>query len=171
MTKAKGYSIWLIPTDNIYKKLHQIVLQLSKKYSTPSFEPHITLLDGFLGSKEEILSNTEQLTHLIRPFTIRLTHADYLDQYFRCLFLRAEKTIELMNANDKAREIFNRKQDPKFMPHLSLMYGDFTPETKEQIIETIDREFNISFNVRSIHLFSTDGKPKDWYRVGEFSLK
>ncbi|GAI00820.1 unnamed protein product, partial [marine sediment metagenome] len=33
MTIAKGYSIWLIPTGEVYRKLAEIIFQLSKKYS------------------------------------------------------------------------------------------------------------------------------------------
>ena len=56
------------------------------------------------------------------------------------------------------------------MPHLSLMYGNFPPRTKEEIIAGIGREFAISFEVRSIHLFSAEGGPEDWFRVQEFIL-
>ena len=172
MTKAKGYSLWLMPTGDVYRRLSGVILKLSEKHSTPRFEPHITLLPEIGGlSEDAIVEKTLQLSRIVSPFEIRLTHVNYLDQYFRCVFLRAEETTELKNANYKAQEIFGRLQDLKFMPHLSLMYGNLTPETKEQIIETIGREFNVIFNVANIHLFSTEGEPKDWHIIKEFELK
>ena len=171
MTKAEGYSLWLMPTDDVYRQLSETISQLSSKYSAPYFEPHVTLLGELLESEEEMLSKTEQLAGLIKPFTIKLTHVDYLDQYFRCLFLRADETNDLINANNKAREVFNRGQDSTFMPHLSLMYGDFTPKIKQQIIGDVGRDFDISFEVGNIRFCLTDGEPKDWYRVQEFALK
>jgi 2'-5' RNA ligase len=120
---------------------------------------------------KSILSKTEQLAGLLTPFVATLTHADYLDQYFRCLFIRAEETEDLINANNRASEIFSRQHDSRFMPHLSLMYGDFTSEIKQQIIGTIGKNFNMRFDVTSVHLFSTNGEPKEWHRVKEFQFK
>ena len=108
---------------------------------------------------------------LIRPYKIDLTTVDYLDVYFRCLFLKVKGTKHVMEANSTARAIFNRQQDAEYMPHLSLLYGDFSLEVKEKIIASIGSEFNMSFEVKSIHLCSTNGEPKDWYRVKEFTLK
>jgi hypothetical protein len=80
-----------------------------------------------------------------------------------------------MEANLKARKIFNRQQDPKYMPHLSLMYGNFSPIIfspiiKEEIIDSMGREFDISFEVGSISLFPTNGEPLDFCKVKEFTL-
>jgi len=171
MTRAKGYSLWLMPTGDVYVRLAEIISHLSKEYNTPQFEPHITLIGEIEGSEQEIMSKTKQLLSATNQFPINLTQVDYLNQYFRCLFLRADETVGLMDANKRAREIFSRQYDPKFMPHLSLMYGDFTLELKEQIIRETGRNFNINFNVPSVHLFSTNGEPKDWYRVTEFPFK
>jgi len=168
MTKAKGYSIWLIPAGEVYQKLSEIISQLSEKYSAPNFEPHITLLGNLIGPEEDLISKTLKLTAQLKPFKINLKKADYLDEYFKCLFIRAEKTKELIRANNIAREAFNFKPDPEYMPHLSLMYGDLSSKTKEEILADLGKEFDLSFEVRSIHLFSTTGEVKDWYRIKEF---
>jgi len=159
-----------MPSGDFYNKLTRIISQLSREYSAPNFESHITLFGDLIGSEEEILSKTSQLATLLQPFEIRLTTLDYLDEYFKCLFIRVEETKQVMDANFKAREIFNRQQDPKHIPHLSLMYGNFTPMIKEGIIAKIGRKFNIKFEVGSIHLF-TSGEPKNWRRIKEFKLK
>ncbi len=171
MTRSNGYSLWLIPSNDVYRRLTETISQLSRKYSTPKFEPHITLIGEVDDIEEELVSKTGQLASISNPFTVKLTYVDYLDQYFRCIFLRVEETDDLMMANNKARETFGRQQDPKFMPHLSLMYGNFSSELKQQVIVEIGRNFNLSFDINSVHLFSTDGEPKDWYRVREFSFK
>lgn len=168
--KAEGYSIWLIPTGEVHQKLAELISQLSKKYSSPNFEPHVTLIGDLLGVEEEIISKTSELANLLKPFEINLKKADYFDEYFKCLFIRAEKIKEIIEVNDITRKHFNLKLAPDFMPHLSLMYGDFDSETKEKILANLGKEFNISFEVKSIHLFSTTGEVKDWYKIKEFSL-
>jgi len=170
MIKAEGYSIWLMPKGEVYRKLAEIISQLSKKYSTPNFEPHFTLIGDLLGSEEEIISKTLKLAGQLKPFEIKLKKADYFDEYFKCLFIRAEKTKEIIKANNIAREIFNLNSDPEYMPHLSLMYGNLSSETKEKILADLGKEFNISFEVKSIHLFSTTGEVKAWSKVKECLL-
>jgi 2'-5' RNA ligase len=171
MSKTKGYSLWLMPIGEVYNKLNNLISELSRKYNTPHFEPHVTLIGEVLGSEEEIVLKTAQLTSVVRPYRIELGRVEYLNEYFRCLFLRVRETHEVMRANQISRKIFGRETDPKYMPHLSLMYGDFAPQIKEEIIAKIGKEIFVGFDVESIHLFSTNGEPKDWYRVKEFSLK
>lgn len=168
--KAKGYSIWLTPTGEVYRKLAEIISQLSKKYSTPNFEPHLTLIGDLIGSEEEIISKTLKLAEQLKPFEIKLKKADYFDEYFKCLFIRAGKTKEVIEANNIAREAFNLEPNPEYMPHLSLMYGDLSPEIKEEILTDLGKEFDLSFEVKSIHLFSTTGEVKDWSKVKECLL-
>jgi 2'-5' RNA ligase len=174
MTKAKGYSLWLMPSGDVYNELAGLISRLSIEYSTPNFEPHVTLIGSLEGSEEDILSKTSQLATLIHPFNIKLTTVDYLDAHFTCLFIKVEKTNDMMKANWKAKEFFSPLRGRQYMPHLSLMYGDsitIPRASKKEIIAEIGKEFGMSFEVRSIHLFSTDGEPLDWYRVKEFTLK
>jgi len=170
MIKAEGYSIWLMPSGEIYDKLAEIISQLSKKYSTPNFEPHLTLLGNLIGPEEDLISKTSKIAKQLKPFEIKLKRADYLDEYFKCLFIRAGKTKEVVEANNITREIFNLKPDPEYIPHLSLMYGDLSSKTKEGILADLGKEFDISFEVKSIHLFSTTGEVKDWSKVKECLL-
>jgi len=36
-----------------------------------------------------------------------------------------------MRTNQEARKIFDQEVDPKYMPHLSLLYGDFPSNRQE----------------------------------------
>lgn len=171
MIRVEGYSLWLMPEGEVYKRLNTLISRLSEEYSAPDFSPHVTLIGQVIGPEEEIISRTSELASFIEPYEIKLTGTGFLDEYFRCLFVRVEETAEVMGANSRAREVFGRYADPPYMPHLSLMYGDFPPETKREIISGIDDDFNISFSVESIHLFSTSGGPGNWRRVKAFALK
>ena len=169
----KEFSLWLMPTGKAYDKLKGLISKLSKKHSAPNFEPHVTLLGDIVEPEESALAKTGQLASCTNPFKIKLTGVKYLDEYFRCLFIRAEESDEIMQANRKAQEIFNKKQGQKFMPHLSLMYGNFPAETKEEIIAEIGKEFDTSFEAKSIHLILASKKigPKDWKKIKKFTLK
>ncbi|MBI5032207.1 MAG: 2'-5' RNA ligase family protein [Chloroflexi bacterium] len=170
MTRSVGLSLWLQPSGQLYDELSKTISQLSKKYGAPVFPPHVTLLGDLIGDEKEITSQAQQLASRVQPFQITLTTIDYLDAYFRCLFIRAEETPALLQANRIARSVFHRENDPSFMPHLSLLYANLEVETKQQIFKTIGREWAKAFPVNSIHLLSCDGEPKDWYRVQEFEI-
>ncbi len=160
-----------MPTGHVYSKLTRLISRLSRQWSTDNFEPHVTLLGSLLDSEEAILSRTSQLAPCIKPYEIKLTTVDYLDEFFRCLFFKVETTESVMDANLKARSFFQRRRDPKHRPHLSLMYGNLAPAAKEKIVAKIAHESHWQFEVRTIHVYSTTGKPRDWFRVREFALK
>jgi 2'-5' RNA ligase len=173
MTGTKEYSLWIIPPGNVFERLTEVISRLSQHYSTPYFEPHVTLLGDLLLPEEEMLSKTAELTGLIRPFTLHLTTVSYLHEYFRCLFIKVAKTEEVMEINQKTRTLFKREHDPQFMPHLSLMYGNFTPKIKEDIISELQEDFQIAFEVKSIYvvLSSSNIVPESWRQLRQFPFQ
>ena len=171
MTPRREYSLWLMPSGDVYDELAKLNSRLSREYGSPSFEPHVTLIGELVGPKGDILHRTSELAAIVRPYTIRLTRVGYSPEFSRCLFIKAEETDDVMQANLRARQIFGLEQESIYIPHLSLMYGRFNPEKKEEIIRRIGRKFDLSFWVNSIHLFSTGWGPENWYRVQEFVLE
>jgi len=173
MIRIREYSIWILPPEAVFDKLDYVITQISKQYSTPYFEPHVTLLGNFTLPEEEMLSKTHQLTNFLKPFTLKLTTIDYLNEYFKSLFIRVEETEKLMEAHQEARTLFNRAHDPKFFPHLSLLYGNFSRETKENIISEIGKDFQMAFEVKDIYLTvcSSNIAPKDWRKLAQFTFQ
>jgi len=171
MTSSTGFSLWLQPTGQAHNRLANIIKELSKQYHTPVFEPHVTLLGGLIGNQETLAARTVQLAKSAQPNIVILTTVDYLDEYFRCLFAVVEKTDWLTNLNAKARKLFHCEDAPEFMPHLSLMYGNFSPTTKQRIIVELGSTLDTRFQVASVQLWSTNGAPQEWYQVQEFSLE
>ena len=173
MTQTRAgqrYSLWLMPTGDVYAQLERILHELSSKYGAPEFPPHITLLGGIVGPRREVLRESASLAALIRPFTIRLEKIDYLNEYFRCLFVRAATTAPLLKAHQVARDVFGRRREPSFVPHLSLLYGDFSRSLKEGAAAELGPRLELAFKVRSLVLYSTRGEPRDWRRVAKLGL-
>ena len=164
-TKEETYSLWLMPTGQTRDGLKKLISELSKKYSTPRFEPHVTLIGEIQSLLTAARPKTEKLATLIKPFEIRLREVAYLDQYFRCVFVKAEKTTALMNAHSIAHIEFEQNNTKSYMPHLSLVYGDLATSTKRRIIHEIGKELVLDFGVTDIHLYYTGGKPKEWHPI------
>lgn len=57
--KSKGYSLWLMPREELYHKFANLIKKLAKKYNAPKFEPHITLLGQIFQSEKEVLKRAQ----------------------------------------------------------------------------------------------------------------
>ena len=159
-----------MPTGDVYDHLSRIIHQLSARYGAPQFSPHVTLLGGCVGPRRELICQAARVAAALRPFSIRLEEIDFLDEYFRCLFVHAALTEPLRKAHQAARQAFGHEREPAFMPHLSLLYGNFPRSLKEGIMAEMGPRLDVQFKVRSLHLYRTDGEPRPWRRLASFGL-
>lgn len=166
--KAKGYSLWLIPTGEIYGKFASLIKRLAEENNTPIFEPHVTLLGEIIQSEEDIVRKIEELALDQKQFPLTLTRIDYQNFYFRALFVKAEINESLLSLHNQTKMIIDMQNISPYMPHLSLLYGDLPISSKEKIIEMIGKDQTTQFTVDRIHLFKTDGEVSTWYKIKEF---
>lgn len=169
--KAKGHSLWLMPEGEVYDKLSQLIKRLAEEYNAPLFKPHVTLLGEVMQSDEDVIKRAQELASGQKPFPITLRTVDYQDFYFRTLFVTVEETEPLLSLHNRAREIFEMQVIPPYMPHLSLLYGNFPQAIKKKIIKDIGRDQTSEFTVNRVHVFKTDGEANTWYQVREFSFR
>src|SRR3989344_5644563 len=138
MSKANGYSLWLMPDDSNYKLLKNIINSVSNAYNTPSFEPHMTLIGELaISDRALVIAKTETLVTKLSALHANLKSVNQTDHFFRSLFLTAELENNLNIANTYAREIFMRQKDLQFFPHLSLAYGRLSEDVKAEISSKI----------------------------------
>lgn len=166
---SKGFTLWLIPKGEIYKKFADLIKKLGGEYGGPLFKPHVTLLGDIKLSEVEMISKTEKLVKDQKPFPITLRQIDYQEYHFRALFVRAEITDQLLTLHNQAKEIFGIQNIPPYMPHLSLLYGNYPNELKERIISGIGREQPVQWEIDTVYLIK-GGKVKEWKIVKEFPL-
>ncbi len=171
MSDAKHYSIWLMPTGAVRDELARWIGDLSREFSSPLFPPHVTLIGGLEGSEENLSAATQDLAARLRPYVVQLGDVGYLDEFYRSLFVRADKTPAVLDANAQARAVLRCENDAEYMPHLSLMYGYCEREMKEKIVARIGKRLNLSFNVTALYLYSTLGDTKGWYQVCQAVVK
>jgi 2'-5' RNA ligase len=170
MRETESYALWLVPAGELYDRLARIIADLSRKHGAPAFEPHVTLLSPIPGAEDAVAARCERLADRIEPYSIRLTKLDELNEYYRCLFVRVLETPAVVGANSEARDVFRLQQGPPYMPHLSLLYGDFSEATKYRIIESLE-SWDLEFHVDSFHLIDGRGGPADWRRLREFAFR
>lgn len=163
-----GYSINILPAGEEYNRFETLIIKLAEEYGAPLFAPHVTVLGQASPDEEAALKLVEKLVSNQQPFSVSLNKVDYQEYFFRALYVLAEKTEPLVKLHEKAKQFFGKKNEAEYMPHLSLLYGDFKPEIKEKIIKEIGREQPSVFEVKSLHLFRTEGEADEWYSVAEF---
>ncbi len=166
------YVLWFSPGGAVRARLRRLIKRLSTRYGTEAFVPHVTLLGGLAGARDDVLARSESLAHRIPPFAIRLTRADMHDYFFEALFVHIRHSPALMRANRLARSVFGKPGGKKFMPHLSLLYGDLPAAAKGAILDRSGRRFDLAFEVRHVELWAIRGRrPNQWTRVKRIPLR
>lgn len=159
-----------MPQGQIYKKFAELIKRLAKEYGGPVFQPHVTLLGETLFPEKEVINRTGQLISSQKPFQINLAEIGYEDYHFRALFVKAVITKPLLALHERAKKLFGMENSLPYMPHLSLLYGNYPAEMKEKIIAEIGKEQLSQFEISSVFL-KRGGEVKDWKTIKEFPFQ
>ena len=159
-----------MPRGDVYDRLSRIIQRLSDRYGAPQFPPHVTLLGGCVGARRDVIGKSARLAAAVRPLVLRLEEIGFLDEYLRCLFVHVALTLPLRKAHRAARQAFGRERKPAFMPHLSLLYGNFPRSVKEEIAAEMGPRLDVQFKVRSLDLWKGHDDPRNWRRVASCGL-
>ncbi len=165
MSASSVYSLWLQPNGDIAYQLQERIRKLSKKYNTPVFAPHVTLLGSLSASETELISLTRTLASSWHPIELVLTKAGYHDLFYQALFVHVKKNNALKEMRETACRLFDQSDTEPYVPHLSLLYGELSQKEKERILNIMGREFHIRFWVNSIVLMQTEGPPQQWKKI------
>lgn len=165
-----GFSLWMLPPADVGDRFRSLIADLSRRTGTPAFEPHLTLAGGIDAATERAAAaRVAPLAARLPPLPIRLTEVGTTGEYYRCLFIHAERTPLLQRAHHEACAVL--AQEPgDFMPHLSLIYGEIGAADKARIITDIGTRFDLAFTVERLALYSTAGPPPAWRRVAALAL-
>jgi len=169
------YSIWFVPAEeSVFGELQNTIDSISSRYSTPSFEPHITLMAGISGIEDSVLENTHYIASRIDRCMVAFGSVGRSKEYFRSLFVRIQKNAEIERAADLAKEVFEKYYTREYTPHLSFVYADMHDSQKDRIIEEcglvpLVRRLS-TFTIGSLSLYYTYGKVDEWQKIREFRL-
>jgi 2'-5' RNA ligase len=162
------YALWLMPSGKVYVQLTKIITELASEFSAPCFDPHVTLLGGITGEKVKIVRQCEQLADSLSPFDIHFTDLGRGDDYYRRLFIQIAQSPALLQANGRAREVFDHSGHPDYRPHVSLLYSNRPAELKGRITANGLGAKNRKCSVDRFFLIDLAGEPQNWTRIGDF---
>lgn len=166
---AKGYALWLVPAEPAFSVLASTISRFAREYSTPRFEPHITLLGGIVLQEEKALAKSASLARILEPFRLELCNIGFLDEDFRCLFVTVVAGYGISGAYRAACRIFARQNTP-YIPHVSLVYGRLPLEVKQRIATGLSSLSGRAFRVRQLSLNRVNGPVHQWKAIQTFDL-
>lgn len=165
---ACRYSIWILPDNKTQQTLQRVMIEMSDRYGGPKFETHLTLLGNFLYEEAEVAAKTKQVAAQLKPFTVTLGGVEMSTTTFQCVFVRIKTTAPLFNAHLLARKELGA-EDKIFMPHISLVYGDYNMKTREKMITQIKLP-PMSFEANQLCLVPSIENIDKWQHLIEVPL-
>jgi len=163
-------TLWLMPDNDTYLKISQLIEDLSSVHDTPRFEPHVTLLSGITDAPKVALEKTRLLAERTNPLRGALTGVEYLEYFYRCLFFRTNESEDIFNLRHEAEDLFEHSGVNPFIPHVSFLYGSLPVFKKEAIVSALGDRFLGDFYLQKLRLVRTELTPEHWEFLGEFEL-
>jgi 2'-5' RNA ligase len=160
-----------MPTGEVARTFAQRIERLAGRYAAPVFPPHVTLIGSRVVDEEEVLDRAQALASLLHPLRLRLTTIATTDAYYRALFVQVDLSAELAAAYQQASRLFPGNSETAYRPHLSLVYGNFSPETRQAMIQEIGENVASTFEVDALHLYLTEGAVGEWQSIKAFPLR
>ena len=154
------YSIWVVPPKLVLKKLQVLVDNLAKEYDAPTFEPHLTVLAEIDSNIEEIEEKLNKLNFKYSELQLETENFSFSTTYFQSVLIRIKPTAQLLELNLELKQIFNMENN-LFMPHISLLYGDYSMEVRESIVNRLE-SMNLNFSVDRLIVTPSTPNPKNW---------
>ena len=167
------YSIWLVPDRETqkYQTLDELISEHTRSYpDAHDFDPHITLLGGIETDEPTVMDRTQDLARDRDPLELAFGDASCSTTTHQCVFLLVAPSVPLLEFRQAATEAVGRAAE-MYVPHLSLVYSELSPEARVRAARSIDADsLPDSVRVDTIEVVDTDGPVSEWRTVLTQSL-
>ena len=174
----RGYAIWVIPPQEIYKEINNLMGELKQEGLTTYEIPHILLLDyvGDFGGEVVLLANA--FYKYFEPLEIEMNRVGCEKGE---LYVSISSNTQIKRCYVYASYFFNHycvnSYDKEKLPRIPLAYNiSNTPYNNSEILEIekyIHKKINNikHFIAEDIAVACACGKPDEWYVVEYLSTK
>jgi len=163
-----GYSIWLYFQGQTSRELETAISSLARRFSTPKFEPHLTLVGDIDLEIGAVKALAARFAALDIPMYLPVCGVDFSDRFFMALYLAVEIPPDFQNRREQVASVVNPGSYKLDDPHVSLLYG--APDRSDLVDaqRALAREFDGKFlevcDVGIVHSSKTI-PISDWKRV------
>ncbi len=147
-----------------------IVGDLSDRFGTPLFAPHLTLLGDTETTPAALERAIAAAANAIATFPEPVSVVEGSDAYFRSFYAR----FAVSPALTELKQALDPKGLASFMPHVSLLYGEVEAEPKAAAIAEINARLagrSIRFDRIGLVTSGQDVPIADWRVVTSVALR
>jgi 2'-5' RNA ligase len=163
------HALWLIPAEPVRGRCAASIDMLAREFGTPSFAPHVTLLQGIRRDADDVVAAARELACALPPLAVTLGALGEAPEYYRALFVEVTGP-DLDAARRRAAAALAIPPDADFDPHLSLLYGQLSSVTKASIMSRIDRALEGAATLDRLDVVDTEGRPEAWITRASLAL-
>jgi len=156
--RAQGVSLWLVPDGPEAQATAALIGELSARFGTPTFAPHVTLLGGLAVDPETAVTTAGDLAAGLTDLSVRFEGLEHSGDYFRALVVR------------RAQAAFPSEPVGPFVPHLSLLYGAVPVETRRHLAAEVRESAPAAIVMRHLDVVATEGAVAQWRRLARLPL-
>jgi len=131
------FAVWFVFEKNDTGYFSNIIKELSTKYNSPAFTPHITaygLVDIDLDVLDKIVTNSIQDE---RQFVVKKSIISYSDVFWKTLFVEFLPHKQLDRINKKLADSLESFSKYDFKPHASLIYKKMNRDEQKKLADSI----------------------------------
>ncbi|WP_336811769.1 haloacid dehalogenase [Bosea sp. MMO-172] len=164
------HSLWLMPAPSDEALLTGFVSDLSGRFGTPFFAPHLTLQGDTETTPAALERAITAAAGAVEAFTEPVSVVEGSDAYFRSFYAR----FAVSPALAKLKQVLDPEGLASFMPHVSLLYGQVEATAKAAAIAEIDARLAgrpIRFDRIGIVTSGQDVPIADWRVVTSVALR
>ena len=159
-----NWSVWLLPNAKDNKIFTKYITFYSKLYGTDRFLPHVTLFGRMNVNPELFYSFFNKIKSESEIEKVHTLNIKIGDPPWKRMYMQLSLNKNLIELQKKIDKKFKQYRNYEFDPHVSLAYGNFTPNKKD--ISLISHGEMISFS--SIAIVNTPNEIKNWNIIQKF---
>lgn len=163
------YSVWLTPGQEDTDYLKKIIQQLSERYQSPLFSPHLTVYSGIHDVSQNHISEFNRMLKHVNKIPIQLESVRYSPILWKTLFLHIKQMKELTRVNDEMKRIFHSDTKNDFNPHISLIYKIMGTDEKQKLINQLALKTN--YMLGRLQIVKTGKDVESWSVIYEKELR
>ncbi len=166
------HSLWIVPEGEVKTTLETMVNEFASETGSATFIPHMTLIGDLIATEADAIAVSKAIAEKSQPLDIRLVSAETMDEFYRCVFVKAEANEALAGLYATTHEVFPAASGEHFikMPHLSVLYGQYDEATKQGYADRAQQQLPLSWAATKLTLLYTEGQPENWKTVAEFPI-
>lgn len=160
------FAIWYLFNQDDENYLTEIINNFAKKFSSPSFVPHITAY-GLLDVDLKILDkNVFDSIHEQESFSIETNGINYSNNFWKTFFVEILLNKHFMKINYNLIKHLSKFSKYDFLPHISLLYKNMELSQKQLLKKNVI--IKKKFEITGIGIMQFSEKIEDWKLVKKY---